>query len=332
MTKPHHAVIDLDLYKYAAAFVGEKRTIEVTHKTEGWSLAFKNRTKWYGHWKKREGGKLAEINSERDSPYHPDEFNILDIQTPEPIANVLHTAKLMVEGDLSVTRTKSYEAYLGKGDSFRVELSTLMKYKDRGHLLKPLALDEVSEYLQKKFKAEIITGIEADDMCVIAAYKRPEAFVICEDKDYWGTPVNIYDINQRERGIVNCNKFGHLFLDSKGKVRGEGRMHFYWQVLSEDSIDGYAANCFSDVKWAAKSAYSALKDCENDKEAWQVLVDCYKNLYPQKKTVTGWRGNEIEIDWLYVLTENFWMAHMKRSVDEPLVDVKSVIDKIGVNY
>lgn len=332
MIKPTHAVIDLDLYKYSAAFVGEKRTIEVTHKTEGWSLPFKNRTDFWGHWKKREGGRLAEINAERESPYDPDEFDIVDIQTPEPIANVLHTAKLMVEGDLSATGAKSYEAYLGKGDSFRVGVSTLLRYKDRGHLLKPLALDAVSDYLQNKFKASIVTDIECDDAVVIAAYKRPEAFVLIEDKDFWGCPVNVYDINQRERGIVDCNKFGQLFLDSKSKVRGEGRMHFFWQVLSEDIVDGYAANCFSDVKWAAKSAYNALKDCKTDKEAFQVLVDCYKILYPQKKVVTGWRGIDIEIDWLYVLQENFWMAHMKRTIDEPLIDVKSVLVKMGVKF
>lgn len=332
MITPTHAVLDLDMYKYSAAFVGEKRTIEVTHKTEGWSLPFKNRTEWYGHWIKKEGGKLAEINADRESPYQHDEFDIIDIQTPEPIANVLHTAKLMVEGDLAVTGAKSYEAYLGKGDSFRVGVSTLLKYKDRGHLLKPLALEEVSNYLEKKFSAEIITEIEADDMCVIAAYKRPEAFVIIEDKDYWGCPINVYDVNQRDRGIVDCNKFGHLCLDSKSKVRGEGRMHFYYQVLSEDTIDGYAANCFSDVKWASKSAYKALKDCKNDKEAFQVLVDCYKILYPEKKVVTGWRGIDIEIDWLYVLQENFWMAHMRRTIDEPLIDVKSVLVKMGVKF
>lgn len=333
MTTPTHAVLDLDMYKYSASYVGEKRTIEVTHKTEGWSKPYKSRTEFWGHWKKKASGDLAEMNKDRTSIWLPDEFDIRDIQTPEPIANVLHSAKLMVEGDLHITGSKSYEAYLGEGDSFRVGVSTLLKYKDRDYSMRPLALDAVTEYLRTKFKAEVVRDTEADDFCVIAAFKQPDKFVIGEDKDYWGCPVNYYDVNRRERGIVNCNKLGHLFLDNKGDVRGEGRIHMYYQILSEDTVDNYKANCFSDVPWASKSAYNALKDCKTDKECFQVMVDCFKVLYPDEyKTVKGWRGNDIAIDWYYVMQEMFHMAHMKRTETEPLIILSDVLDKLGVQY
>lgn len=332
MTNPTHAVLDLDKYKYSAAYVGEKRTIEVTHKTEGWSKPYKSRTEFWGHWKKKAGGALALMNKERDSIWLPDEFEIQDIQTPEPIANVLHSAKLMVEGDLYTTGAKSFEAYLGEGESFRVQVSTLLKYKDRDYSMRPLALDAVTEYLRNKFKADVIRDIEADDMCVISAFKQPNKFIIGEDKDYWGCPVNFYDVNRRERGIVNCNKLGHLFLDEKGNVRGEGRIHLYYQIASQDDVDVYKANCFSDVDWGSKGAYKALVNCKTDKECFQVLVDIFKMLYPEPKTIIGWRGDEILIDWFYVLQEMFWMANMKKTVDEPLVDVKAVLERLGVQY
>lgn len=296
------------------------------------SFEFKSRTEFWGHYKKKAGGFLATLNKERTSILLPEEFDVEDVRVAEPIANVLHTAKTMVEGDLYLSGAKSFEAYLGEGDSFRVGVSTLLKYKDRDPSAKPLALDAVTEYLHNKFKAEMVRDIEADDMCNIAAYNNPNAFTIIEDKDYWGCPVNVYDINRRERGIVNCNKLGHLFLDNKGKVRGEGRIHFYFQVISEDTIDNYKANCFSDVKWAAKSAYNALVGCKTDKECFQVMVDTFKMLYPEPKMVIGWRGMPILIDWFYVMQEMFHMAHMKKSVDEPLVDVKHVLDRMGVNY
>lgn len=331
MTDLTHAVLDLDLYKYAAAHVGEKKTI-VAHHPTGWSKEYKSRTDFWGHWKKKAGGDLAEINKTRDSTWLPEEFEIEDVRVPEPIANVLHTAKVMVEGDLFVTGAKTYEAYLGEGDSFRVGVSTLVKYKDRDPSAKPLALDAVTEYLHKKFNAEVVRDIEADDMCVIAAYRQPHKFVIIEDKDYWGTPVNVYDINQRHRGTVNCNKLGHLFLDAKGKVRGEGRIHLYYQMISEDTIDNYYANCFSETKWASKSAYKALVDCTTDKECFQVMVDTFKMLYPEPKVVVGWRGMPIEIDWFYVMQEMMWMAHMKRTIDEPLIELRSVLKSLGVNY
>lgn len=296
------------------------------------SFEFKSRTEFWGHYKKKAGGFLATLNKERTSILLPEEFDVEDVRVAEPIANVLHTAKTMVEGDLYLSGAKSFEAYLGEGDSFRVGVSTLLKYKDRDPSAKPLALDAVTEYLHNKFKAEMVRDIEADDMCNIAAYNNPNAFTIIEDKDYWGCPVNVYDINRRERGIVNCNKLGHLFLDNKGKVRGEGRIHFYFQVISEDTIDNYKANCFSEVKWAAKSAYNALVGCKTDKECFQVMVDTFKLLYPEPKMVIGWRGMPILIDWFYIMQEMIWMAHMKRAVDEPLLDVKDILDRMGIEY
>lgn len=336
MSELTHAVIDMDMYKYAAAHVGEKKSIVVTHKTEGWSEEYKNKTEFWGHHKKKAGGALAEKNAKRGSPYSPEEFDIETIQTPEPIENVLHTAKCLVEGDLATTGAKTYEAYLGKGDSFRVDLSTLLKYKgqrdDEDAPPKPLALDTVTEYLHSKYKCEYIEGLEADDMCVIRAHTNPKSFIILEDKDYWGCPVNVYDVNQRHRGITNCNKLGHLFLDSKKKVRGEGRIHMYYQIISEDKIDNYKANCFSDVKWASMSAYNVLAECTTDKECLEAMVKTFKLLYPEPKTITGWRGVDIEIDHMYVFQEMWNMAMMKRREDEPLVDVREVLTKLGVTY
>lgn len=330
---PTHAVIDLDAFKYAAAYVGEKRSIRVVHKTEDWSEEFKSRTAFYGHWKKKAGGWLAEQNALRDSPWLVDEFDIEDVVTPENIANVLHTAKVMVDDVLHNSGAKTYETYMGSGDSWRVEQSTLLKYKgNRDNLVKPIHLDEVSGYLERRYSAEIIKGLEADDVVNIRCYKQPNHFAIGEDKDYWGCPINYYDINRTERGIVNCNKLGHLFIDPKKYVRGEGRIFLYYQVLSEDTVDNYKANCFSDIEWGSKSAYNTLVDCKTDTECFQALVDSFKHLYPEKKGVTGWRGDQIEIDWLYVMQEMFNMAHMKRTYDEPLLNIKDTLDKLKVVY
>lgn len=327
------AVIDLDLYKYHAAAAGETRSVLITHKASGRSFEMPTRTDWYGHYLKKSGGKLAEINAKRESPFTWDEFSYEDVQRPEPVENVLHTAKVMVEKDLKSCGAKSHLAFLGEGESFRTELSTILKYKDRASLLKPVLLDEVSEYLRKKFKAEVVTGIENDDRVVIECFKRKDRFALIEDKDFWGTPILVWDRNQQERGIVNCNKFGHLFLDPKGKVRGEGRVFFYWQVCASDKTDGYAANSACDTRWGDKGAYEALVGCQDDKEALTSLVKVYKDLYPSSKSITGWRGDDIEIDWLYVASENWHMARMLRSYDELInkVELVDVLGKLGVD-
>jgi len=326
------SIIDLDYVKYASASVGEKRSIIVTHKSSGREKEFNTRTEFYGRDKAKSGGWLGELNSKRDSPFSVDEFEIVDQQIAEPIDHVLQIAKTQVEGDLKRLGTKKYKAFLGKGDSFRVELSTLKKYKDnRKDMLRPLHMDAVTEYLERKFKAEVVTDIEADDRCVIEAYNNPNAVIQGLDKDYYGQPVKFFNVNRPDEGTQDCNQFGSLWLDDKGDVRGIGRMHLYWQMASNDTSDNYAANCFSDIKWAGKSAYKSLVEAKTDTEAWEKLKGIFQYLYPEEKTVLGWRNDPINLTWDYVLNEMFVMARMLRFEGENL-NAYDVMDKLGVSY
>jgi len=303
--KPTNAIIDLDFVKYAAASVGEKRSVVITHKTTGRTFNLPTRAEFYGSKRSRDGGLLGDLNEHRESPWTWDEFEYVDLQEPEPIENTLQVAKTMVESALVKSGAKSHKGFLGEGDSFRLGLSTLLKYKDRDHLIKPLALKEVQDYLERKYDAEVVTGIECDDRVVMECYKQKNNFAIAVDKDYWGQPINMFDLNQTNREIVNCHKFGGLHLDSKGKVRGEGRMFFYLQVCSSDTSDNYAANCFSDTRWGEKSAYKKLVSAENDEQAIKAAVDIFKTLYPEPKVVKGWRGDEfIHLD---IYTNKFGM-------------------------
>lgn len=323
------AVIDLDFIKYAAASAGEKRTIKAIHKTKGDEIDCKTRTELYGNWRKKDGGILAELNKS-GADYKPEDFEIVDIQTPEPLQNVLHTAKMMFQSALRFSHADSYSAYLGQGDSFRVEKSTILKYKgNRDTLLKPLLLDEVSDYLVKKFSPDIVTGIEADDAIVIDAYRDKEKVVIGVDKDYRGCDVLLLNPNKPDEGVLDCSGFGKLWINPKGDVTGVGRVFLYFQVLSKDVSDNYAANSASDIAWAEKSAYKVLHSCRSDTEALGALVEAYRYLYPEPKVITGWRGNQFEIDWLYVARENFDMARMLRWHGDS-VDLKDVLLSMGL--
>lgn len=326
------AHVDLDFVKYGAASVGERRYIIVTHKTTGRSKEFDNRTQFYGRGKKKDGGWLAELNATRDSPFTVDEFDIEDKQeVSEPINNILHSAKQMVESAIKNSGATSYHTYIGKGEVFRVELSTLMKYKgNRESLVKPLLLDDIMEYLTKKYKPEVVTGIEVDDAVTIATWNKPDSFIIGVDKDYRGAGTRFYDVNSPEEGIIDCSGFGELW-DTGKKISGRGRLFKYFQVITQDTSDHYKANCFSDIKWADKSAFKVLKDCVDDKQAFQVMVETFKLLYPEPKVVQGWRGEDIMIDWHYVMQEMFNMAHMHRWEND-FIDIGKVIEKLGVEY
>lgn len=326
------AILDLDMFLHHAANAAEKKTIIVKHKKTGWEKAFPNRTEFYGHWKKKEGGWLGNLNKSRDEEKKakPEDFDILDVQTPEPVENALQIAKTMVEKALAASGASSYKAFMGQGDSFRVERSTLLKYKgNREGNLSPVHKLEVQEYLQRKFKAEYVSGIESDDACTMAAYKQPNKFVLCEDKDFWSQPNRVFNVNSPERGIVDCDKWGSLWRDEKGKVRGEGRIHLLWQTASQDDVDNFKAHCFSDQNWGVIAAFDALKDCKNDKEGFTKLKEIFQFLYPEPKEVVGWRGDKITITWDYVMDEMFDMARMHRFPND-FVRCSDVLTKMGI--
>lgn len=330
-----HAAIDGDPIKHKVASAGEKRTIKVVHRQTGDEYDLKTRTEWYGHWKKKAGGKLAELNAELsdDCKMLPEDFDIIDVQTPEPIANVLHTAKLFAESVIADTQAETFHMMIGKGASWRVGASTLLEYKgNRKDTIKPYHMDEVSDYLVRKFDAEVVEGMEVDDRLVIDTFGRAGHFAVGLEKDLYSSATHFLDTSNPEQGIQNGNQYGELYLNAKGDVKGIGRMHFMWQVCSEDSSDNYKANCFSDVKWGGKGAYEALKDAKNDRELFQAAVGVFKKLYPEPKIVTGWRGDQIEISWHYVMQEMMHMAWMKRKEHEPLVQLLPVLDKLGVEY
>lgn len=337
------AHVDLDAFKYSCASVGEKRSIKVIHKKTGWEGEFDSRTAFWGHHKKKAGGYLAEVNAKKvekgQEPATPEDFIIEDIQVvTEPIQNILHTVKQAVKSAVDLSGASRAAYYIGRGESFRVERSTLLEYKgNRKTMQKPLLLDEVVEFMTKKFSAEVVRGYEVDDIVVMNSFGKKDHFIIGEDKDFYGSGSKFFNFEKSEEGIIDTNCFGKLWLeewlDSKGrkqsKVRGYGRLFKLWQCCSQDDSDNYKANCMSDVNWGEISAYKALVDCKDDKESWRSAADIFKNLYPELKIVKGWRGDDIEIDWLYVFQECFDMCHLHRKKGD-FVNVKDVLNKMEI--
>ncbi len=319
---------DYDYIKYSIGAACEKRDIIVTH-SSGIEEVFKTRTEFYGHWKKKEGGWLAEYNKSAKNKLTAEDFNIQDRQHPEPVEFCLSSVKSHIYNICEQLNINEYKGYVGKGDSWRVEASSILKYKgQRATMLKPIHLLAIEEYLIKHHDAEVVEWLEADDRCVMECYKNPNNVLVFVDKDYYGVNHMIgYNVNSKE--LMNTGSgLGELNNTPKG-VKGWGRKFFYHQILSGDSSDNYCANSASDVRWGEMNSYNALKDCKTDKECWQNIADSYKTLYPEPKKITGWRGDEIEIDWLYVLQENTNLAHMLRWENDRVV-VKELLENLDV--
>lgn len=329
-----YGLLDLDCVKYSVASVGEKKSIKVVNKITNQENDFKTRTEFHGRTKKKDGGWLANYNAINDTSFTVDDYDIEDVVVLEPIENVLHTAKKQVEAIIRSSGVTGWEGVIGKGKSMRVEKSTLLEYKGQRPPT-PHYLNDVVEYLEKKYSPTIVTEIESDDWLVMNAMGKKDTVVIGIDKDMYSSPIKFFNADYPKEGIIDCNGFGKLWIDSTTnkvpKVRGYGRLFKYLQISYGDGVDHYKTNCFSDIPWADKSAFGSLVNCKNDKEAFTEMVKIFKYLYPEPKTVVGWRGDEINIDWLYVFSEMMNMAHLHRWENDWL-DVKSILDKLGVEY
>ncbi len=324
-------VFDFDAYKYSIASVCEKRSIITTHISSGREKEFNNRTEFWGHHKKREGGWLAELNKQRalddKEPFLPSDFDIADKQVAQPVSYMCQTVKQAIAKVCNTLGVSSYYGYTGRGESWRVGASTIIEYKgDRKESLKPLMLEDIEDYLKRHHNATEVRGLEVDDQVVIDCFANKNLILVGIDKDFDGVePIWLFNPDKMERE-QRIEGLGKLWADAKGKVRGEGRKFFYHQLLSGDDSDCYWANSASDVKWGDKSSFKLLDPCKTDKECWQAVVDGYKSLYPEPKEITGWRGDKFPIDWQYVLAENACMAHMLRSKDDKYV-VADQLDK-----
>jgi len=360
---------DYDFIIFNAVSVAEERFITATHKPTGQVMKFENRTELWGDWRKKEGGWIGFKNKVSGNDFYKwEDFEVVDGHNPRPFrirgkkigedeeGNDLFApdtfispeegAKKIIDdtimGICGKLGTTNYFGFTGEGEVFRHKVATLLPYKgNREDMLKPLLLDEMKRYVCERHNAKMMHDIETDDaftMAVVAGYKAWKAGGK-QDKDVViGVAVD-KDSKQSEGWHFNPDKedkprliegFGGLWLDDKGKVDGAGRMWLYFQVANGDTSDNYKANCFSELKWAEKGAYNALKDCKTDKEAFTALVGVFKKLYPEKKTVTTFRG-EIAIDWLYVMQECFTLAMMLR-FDGDKIDVKAVLDKLEVPH
>ena len=325
------AVWDLDFVKYAVASKGEKRSIKAYHPISGDEFSCATRTELWGHYLKKNKGLLAEFNLKNGTEYRAEDLVVIDIQEPEPFSLVSNAVDGMFSKVMYQLKTKNYSAYIGEGKSFRVERSTILEYKgQRKDTLKPLHLEEVSNHLIKKYSPEVVTYYEADDRVVMDAYRNKDKCVIGVDKDYFGCDVLFFNANQVDKGIQDCSGLGSLYLNAKGEVKGIGRMFFYHQVLSGDSSDNYKANSANpEFEWGDKSSYKLLKDCKTDKEALEAIKQGYQLIYPEPRIISGWKGDEIEVDWLYCAEENFQMARMLRWEND-VVSLKDVMTKFGV--
>ena len=303
-------IFDADHLVFVAAAAFEDRCVELTHKETGEKRLFKHKTKAAEH---------VDLS----------DYTIEDIQTAGDKTQAFALIKQMIKKAQVATGIDEYECILGGQPSWRIERSTLLRYKgNRVGGYRPLLLQDCRNYLISHHPTEVVaSALEADDVCVMKAYGTDNVITGC-DKDYRGTPVRYFDMNHPNDGILDCRCLGGLMLKG-GRLSGKGRKFFYAQILIGDVADNYKPSCATKAKFGDVGAYKLLSPLKTDEECWQAIVDMYQKWYPEPLIVEGWRGDQFEIDWLYVLEEMVDLAHMVRFDGDRLV-VKDVLQKMGV--
>lgn len=165
--------------------------------------------------------------------------------------------------------------------------------------------------------------------------RNDKSYVVCtEDKDADQTPG--YKFNPRTKEIKCCNGFGALELIVKEsvsgnksyKVKGYGRSFFYFQLATGDPVDTYSP--FKPAKTHYRF-YKEFNGIDNDKDAWQYVVNEYKTYFGDIKEYTAWDGSVIVGGWLEILQVYADVVHMQRWVGDR-IDVQKTLDKLGVDY
>lgn len=94
---------------------------------------------------------IAKINKTKGTPWVIDDFDLYDIRDSGPGRHSLTTTKSLILKSTELTGIKERRVFVGKGDSQRVEQSTLVKYKSgREGSLRPLHKDAIVEYMIKR--------------------------------------------------------------------------------------------------------------------------------------------------------------------------------------
>jgi hypothetical protein len=205
---------------------------------------------------------------------------------------------------------------------FRHALALPTPYKDnRDDLIKPLQLADVRRYLQVKHKAQLIKGIETDDMITIRAYeelaKGNYPIIASADKDAQQSQgVEVLNFGQEEWQGKVIPTVGSLWKD-KSAYKGEGLKFLALQVLSGDTADTYKGYQLSNVSYGPAKAMKALEKTTTEKEILEVLISEFKRLYPEPFSYTDCHGVEhTEVDWFDMLQMYWSCAYMKRSIDD----------------
>lgn len=166
----------------------------------------------------------------------------------EPVEYALSTVKHAVNNIWDAFGVKGELFLTGKGN-YRELVASIQEYKGNRIQEKPFYYQDIRDYLVSVHKAQVVTGMEADDMVGIRQYAKKDksTCIVGQDKDLKCIPGHHYDPVKEE--------YFYMTLP-------EANYWFWFQVLTGDRVDnilGCARMAESVYKSGQKKGQSYVK-------------------------------------------------------------------------
>jgi hypothetical protein len=205
--------------------------------------------------------------------------------------------------------------------SFRHEIARMQEYKGkRKEQRRPELLGAMRDWLRDKYPSvDAREDYEGDDQLVISCLEHG-GVVVSSDKDIFTTPCKVMSLDNPKKP-VDCNVFGGLHLNDKGKVKGIGRKYFYFQLLYGDDSDCYRPFVHSKVvtKYGEKGVFADLVDFQTDQACVDFILSKYQKAYPDRFSFVDWEGITQVYNWQDVLQEVLHCAYMRRFYGDTMI-------------
>ena len=262
-------LIDSDSVVYRAGFAGEVTSLQIAYEDKDGAFHTKGFIP---------DPKLGSARKQLDKFIADTDSTVLDEQKQvdaDPIENVLHSVKHMIQDILNETKCGDYKVLLTGKENYRDKIATIRPYKgNRDKLARPVHYSAIREYLVKYWSAEVVEGEEADDRISILARQEPclsSGCVIASiDKDLDQIPGKHYDFVKRVHYVVTDD---------------DAELCFYRQCLSGDAVDN-VPGCFR----MGYAKAERLLEATPRNEWWTAIVEAYE----ASKAIEGCQYKEID--------------------------------------
>lgn len=300
-------IFDMDLIAYRAASVSEERSIEVLHYKTGIKKSFKTRT------------EFKDLLKSKNKEYHPDWYEIKDIQTAHPTSFALQIVKSQVKSIKDKLNADLVEGYIGGKDNFRLKLDLPEVYKgNRTDMIRPILLSETKKYCTDNYSGILVQGMEVDDYVVIRYHELVKAghdpIIITLDKDQKGCiGTKFFNWTEDDAKIKEVPLWGYLDYNKESKkAEGLGIQWYAYQMLKGDISDNYSPSHLHKKRFGDVECIKYINTATTVQEVFQLVQDKYKEWFPSSVKYPSQTGNIVTKDYKDLLNIYHSCVYMLR--------------------